>query len=173
LCHAAWPKPDFEDAEAAAEINWLIELVSGIRSVRSEMNVPPSATAPLVLVGANATTRERVARHDPAIRRLARVGEVGFSEAAPKGSAQIVMGEATACLPLGELIDLKAEGARLAKELAKNADEIGRIEKKLANPQFVAKAAAEVVEAEREKLAELQEARGRLDAALARLRDAG
>ena len=172
LCHAAWPTPDFEDAQAAAEINWLIDLVSGIRSVRAEMNVPPSATAPLVLVGAEAQTRERVARHDPAIRRLARVSEVGFSDAAPKGSAQIVSGEATACLPLGELLDLKAESARLAKELAKNGDEIGRIEKKLANPQFVAKAAAEVVEAEREKLVELQEARVRLDAALVRLRDA-
>ena len=172
LCHAAWPTPNFEDAQAAAEINWLIDLVSGIRSVRAEMNVPPSATAPLVLVGAEAQTRERVARHDPAIRRLARVSEVGFSDAAPKGSAQIVSGEATACLPLGELIDLKAESARLAKELAKNGDEIGRIEKKLANPQFVAKAAAEVVEAEREKLVELQEARVRLDAALVRLRDA-
>ncbi len=173
LCHAAWPVPDFEDAEAASEINWLIDLVSGIRSVRSEMNVPPSATAPLVLVGASAATRERVARHEPAIRRLARTGEVGFGDAAPRGSAQIVTGEATACLPLGELIDLKAEAARLEKELSKNADEIGRIEKKLGNPQFVAKAAPEVVETEREKQAELQEAHARLEAALARLRDAG
>src|SRR5690606_17495527 len=63
LCHAEWPTPDFQDAEAAAEINWLVELVSGIRSVRSEMNVPPAATAPLVMVGANSGTRERVARH--------------------------------------------------------------------------------------------------------------
>src|SRR5690606_32660478 len=105
--------------------------------------------------------------------RLARISEVGFAEAAPKGSAQIVAGEATACLPLGDLIDLKAEGARLEKELAKNADEVGRIEKKLGNPQFVAKAAPEVVEAEREKLDELREARARLDEALARLREAG
>ena len=64
LCHAAWPEPDFADPDAAAEINWLIELVSGIRSVRSEMNVPPSAIAPLVLVGANALTHERLSRHD-------------------------------------------------------------------------------------------------------------
>ncbi len=173
LCHAAWPTPDFEDAEAAAEINWLIDLVSGIRSVRSEMNVPPAATAPLVLVGANSVTRERAARHDPAIRRLARISEVGFAEGAPKGSAQIVAGEATACLPLGDLIDLKAEAARLTKELAKNADEVARIEKKLGNPQFVAKAAPEVVESEREKLDELREARARLEEALARLREAG
>lgn len=173
LCHAAWPTPDFEDAEAASEINWLVDLVSGIRSVRSEMNVPPAATAPLVMVGANATTRERVARHDPAIRRLARIGEVGFDATAPKGAAQIVIGEATACLPLGDLIDLKAEEARLSKELAKNADEIARIEKKLANPNFVAKAAPDVVDAEREKQAELVDAKAKLETALARVRDAG
>ena len=83
-----------------------------------------------------------------------------------------MLGEATACLPLGELIDLKAETARLTKELAKNADEIARIEKKLGNPQFVAKAAPEVVEAEREKQAEFEEARHRLETALARVRDA-
>jgi valyl-tRNA synthetase len=172
LCHAEWPQPDFTDDEAAAEINWLVDLVSGLRSVRSEMNVPPAAIAPLVIVGANAATRERAARHDPAIRRLARVGEVGFAGEAPKGSAQIVVGEATICLPLGNLIDLKVEVARLSKELAKNADEIGRIEKKLDNPNFVAKAAPEIVEAEREKLAELIEARNRLEIALGRVRDA-
>jgi valyl-tRNA synthetase len=172
LCHAEWPTPDFEDTDAAAEINWLVDLVSGIRSVRSEMNVPPAAIAPLVFVGAAAATRERAARHDPAIRRLARVGEVGFAEAAPKGSAQIVIGEATACLPLGDLIDLGAETARLTKELAKNADEIARLDKKLGNPNFVAKAAPEVVEAEREKLAEFAEARTRLEVALGRVRDA-
>ena len=172
LCHAAWPSSGFEDAEAAGEINWLVDLVSGIRSVRSEMNVPPAATAPLVVVGANAVTRERVARHQPALRRLARVGEVGFDSVAPKGSAQIVVGEATACLPLGELIDLEAEEARLARELAKNADEAARIDRKLGNPQFVAKANPEVVEGEREKLAELHEARRRLEVALSRIRDA-
>jgi valyl-tRNA synthetase len=76
LCHAAWPAPQFEDADSAAEINWLVDLVSGIRSVRSEMNVPQSAIAPLVVLGAGPATLARLARHDAAIRRLARVGEV-------------------------------------------------------------------------------------------------
>ncbi|MDZ7601836.1 MAG: valine--tRNA ligase, partial [Hoeflea sp.] len=67
-CHAAWPEPSFADAASADEINWLIDLVSGLRSVRSEMNVPPSAKAPLVIVGANATTAERLVRHEPAIK---------------------------------------------------------------------------------------------------------
>ena len=172
ICHAAWPADDFADQDAAAETNWLIDLVSAIRSVRSEMNVPPAAMAPLVFVGADAGTRERAARHDPAIRRLARIGEVAFAEAAPKGSAQMVVGEATACLPLGDLIDVSAESARLTKELGKNSDEIGRIEKKLSNEKFVANANPEVVDAEREKLAELVEARTRLQAALDRVREA-
>jgi len=173
LCHATWPEPSFEDAEAAAEINWLVELVTGIRSVRSEMNVPPSAMAPLVMVDANETTRERLDRQDQAIKRLARVEEVTFAENAPKGSAQIVIGEATACLPLGSLINLEVEAARLQKELAKVTEEVARVHKKLSNEKFVANAASEVVAGEREKLAELQETQERLNLALARVRDAG
>ena len=172
LCHAAWPQPDFADDAAAAEINWLVELVGGLRSVRSEMNVPPAAKAPLVMVGANAETRERVARHQPAISRLARVDEVAFADEAPKGSAQIVVGEATACLPLGSLIDTKAEAARLGREIERNRGEMARIEKKLGNEKFVANAPLEVVEADREKLAELAETGARLEQALSRLSDA-
>lgn len=172
LCHADWPAPEFEDADAAAEINWLIDIVSGIRSVRSEMNVPPAAIAPLVVVGGNSATRERIGRHEPAIRRLARVGDIGFVSEAPKGAAQIVVGEATACLPLGDLIDLQAEAARLSKEIAKLDGEAQRIEKKLSNDKFVANAPDEIVAAEREKLAEFQQARAKLETALARVRDA-
>jgi valyl-tRNA synthetase len=170
ICHARWPDPDFEDAEAAAEINWLVELVSGIRSVRSEMNVPAAAIAPLVVVGASDITRARLKRHDSAIKRLARIGAVTHADAAPQASAQIVVGEATVCLPLGDLIDLEAEAARLQKELAKVTEEVARIHKKLSNEKFVANAAPEVVAGEREKLAEYQEAQARLNVALSRVR---
>jgi len=170
LCHAAWPTPDFEDADAAADINWLIDLVSGIRSVRSEMNVPPSAIAPLVFVGANAETKQRLARHEAAIKRLSRVGEISHDDHAPAASAQFVIGEATACLPLGTLIDLDAEATRLRKELAKTTEEIARLHKKLSNEKFVANAPEEVVAAEREKLEEYREAQAKLDTALSRVR---
>ena len=173
LCHAAWPQPRFEEAEAAAEINWLVDLVSGIRSVRSEMNVPPAAIAPLVAVGADALTQERLERHQTAIARLARVGDVSHAAEAPRGSAQIVVGEATFCLPLGALIDLAAEAARLEKALAKSGDELARIDKKLGNPNFVEKADPEVVEAERAKRAELAAEADRLGTALRRVREAG
>ncbi|GAA2822842.1 valyl-tRNA synthetase [Aminobacter aminovorans] len=173
LCHAAWPAPDFEDVGAAAEINWLVDLVSGIRSVRSEMNVPPAAIAPLVFVGANAETLERLKRHQSAIARLARVGEITHEATAPKGAAQIVAGEATACLPLGSLIDLSAEAARLQKELAKTTEEIARLHKKLSNEKFVASAPEEIVAAEREKLEDYRRTQEKLDTALSRVRDAG
>jgi valyl-tRNA synthetase len=173
LCHAAWPSPDFEDADAAADINWLVDLVSGIRSVRSEMNVPPAAIAPLVVVGASAETQQRMERHASAIQRLARVGEISQQDAAPKGSAQIVLNEATICLPLGSLIDLSAEAARLQKELAKVTEEIARLHKKLSNERFVASAPEEIVAAEREKLDEYRDQQEKLSVALTRVRDAG
>ncbi|OQM75763.1 valine--tRNA ligase [Manganibacter manganicus] len=173
LCHATWPVPGFEDGEAAADINWLIDLVSGIRSVRSEMNVPPSAIAPLVVIDANDVTRQRLERHEAAIKRLARIGDISLATAAPKGSAQMVLGEATVCLPLGALIDLKAEAARLQKELAKVTEEIARLHKKLGNEKFIANAPDEIVAAEREKLAEYDETQARLSTALKRVREAG
>ncbi|MDK4713896.1 valine--tRNA ligase [Rhizobium sp. CNPSo 4039] len=173
ICHADWPAPSYADNVAADEINWLIDLVSGIRSVRSEMNVPPAATAPLVVVDANSLTRERLFRHDAAIKRLARVEAVSLADTAPKGAAQIVIGEATVCLPLGSLIDLSAEKARLEKAIAKNDQEIARIAGKLSNEKFVANANPDVVTAERERLGELEGQQASLKVALARVSEAG
>ncbi|MGQ5718350.1 valine--tRNA ligase [Pseudochrobactrum asaccharolyticum] len=172
LAHAPWPELKFEDASAADDINWLIELVSGIRSVRSEMNVPPSAQAPLAVLEANDLTKERLAHHDAAIKRLSRVADISLSDAAPKGSAQLVVGEATYCMPLGSLIDLGAEMARLEKENGKLAAEMEKIDKKLSNEKFVANAKPEVVEADRARFAELQEAQSKIAVAQQRLKDA-
>ncbi|OCP00939.1 MULTISPECIES: valine--tRNA ligase [unclassified Ensifer] len=173
LCHAEWPAPSYADDTAADEINWLIDLVSGIRSVRSEMNVPPAATAPLIVVGANNLTRERLQQHAQAIGRLARVEHIDHATVAPRGSAQIVVGEATACLPLGNLIDLSAEKARLEKAIAKVEAERERILGKLANEKFVANAKPELVEAERERLVELDLQKDSLGVALTRVAEAG
>ncbi|MET3612424.1 valyl-tRNA synthetase [Rhizobium aquaticum] len=173
LCHAEWPTPDFEDDAAADEINWLIDLVSGIRSARSEMNVPPAATAPLVVVGAHSLTEGRFDRHEAAVQRLARVEAISFADHAPKGAAQIVVREATVCLPLGSLIDLVAEKARLEKALAKVEADIAKISSKLSNEKFVENAKPELVEAEREKLAELEGQKASLLVALSRIAEAG
>lgn len=173
VCHADWPSPSYADNAAADEINWLIDLVSGIRSVRAEMNVPPAATAPLVVVKANNLTRERLFRHDAAIKRLARVEAISLADDAPKGAAQIVVAEATVCLPLGKLIDLSAEKARLEKAIAKTEGEISRIDGKLSNEKFVANANPDVVEAERERLEELKGQIASLKTALSRVSEAG
>ncbi len=173
LALAEWPELSFEDEESATDVNWLVDLVMGIRSVRAEMNVPAGAVAPIVVLEANATTIDRFARHDAAIKRLARVETVSFEQEAPKGSAQLVHGEATICLPLGSLIDLKAEAARMAKEAGKIAAEMEKIDKKLSNEKFVANAKEEVVQAERERLAELKDAAARVATAEARIREAG
>lgn len=173
LCHADWPAPEFSDKNSAADINWLIDLVTGIRSARSEMNVPPGATAPLVVVGANSVTQDRLLRHDAAIKRLARVEAITVADVAPKGAAQIVIGEATACLPLGSLIDLAAEKARIEKAIAKVDQEMARIAGKLGNEKFVANANPEVVAAERERYQELEVQKASLETALKRVLEAG
>lgn len=164
-----WPDLEFRDETSAADINWLIDLVTGIRSVRAEMRVPASAQAPIVVLEAGEGTRERFARHEAAIKRLARVEEISFAATAPSASAQLVLGEATICVPLGSLIDLDAERARLQKEVDKINQDIEKIELKLGNEKFVANAKPEIVEGEREKLEELKEAREKNGLALKRI----
>ncbi|TBW37982.1 valine--tRNA ligase [Siculibacillus lacustris] len=164
-----WPSAGATENDAAAEIDWLVGLITEIRSVRSEMNVPAAAQIPLVLVGANAVTRARAATHESAILRLARLSEIGFADAAPGASAQIVIGEATACLPLEGVVDVAAERVRLKKEVERLIQEIGRIDKMFANPQFMAKAKEEVIEENRDKREEYVARRAKVEEALARL----
>ena len=116
------------DADADEEIGWLVKLVSEVRSVRSEMNVPAGAKIPLALVGANKATRARAEAHEDTIERLARIDAISFAKAPPQGSAQIVLGEATAALPLAGVIDMGAERTRLAREIdkAQGRDREGR-----------------------------------------------
>ena len=171
LISAQWPQlpQTYVDPAAEAEIGWLVELVGEIRSIRAEMNVPPSARAPLAVIGANAETRERLARHRDLIVSLGRLESVREAAEAQAGSAPFVVGEATAALAIAQFIDLEAEKARLTKEIAALASDIDRTAKKLANADFVSRAPEEVVEENRERLAEAQEAKAKLEAALARL----
>jgi valyl-tRNA synthetase len=170
LILTGWPDlTGLEMADADAELNWLIDLISGVRSVRTEMNVPAGAKVPLVVTGAGDATRARLATHGAALARLARIESADHVAEMPKGAAQIVLGEATFGIPLAGLIDIEAEKARLGKEDTKLSDDIAKIEKKLGNPQFLEKAAEEVVEEQRERLAEAIDRRSRIRAALARL----
>ncbi|ACF01361.1 valyl-tRNA synthetase [Rhodopseudomonas palustris TIE-1] len=144
-------EPDFTDDAAEAEIGWVVDLVTAIRSVRAEMNIVPSTLTPLVLAGASADTNARASRWSDVIKRLARVGEISFADAAPQGAVQLLVRGEVAALPLKGVVDFAAEQARLEKELGKAEADIKRAEAKLANEKFVANAAEEVVEEEREK----------------------
>ncbi|MBX9706378.1 MAG: valine--tRNA ligase [Caulobacteraceae bacterium] len=171
LLGAAWPVlPDgLVDADAEAEIGWLVDLVGEIRALRGEMNVPPAAKPPLTFVQPDATTAARIDRHRDLILTLARVSDVGVAEAAPEGAVTIVSGGSAAALSLAGVIDVTAELARLTKEIAAAESDIGHVMKKLGNPNFVDRAAPEVVEEQRAKLAEAEATKARLQAALGRL----
>ena len=166
---AALDDRDFSDPAAEAEIGWLVDLVTEIRQLRAEMNVPPSAKPPLAFVAPDAATAERIDRHRDLILTLGRVSELASLEAAPEGAVTFVSGGATAALSLAGIIDLAAERARLEKEIAAFDSDIGHFGKKLGNPNFVARAAPEVVEEQRDKLAAAEAGKAKLQAALARL----
>jgi valyl-tRNA synthetase len=170
LCLSDWPVFDgLADAKADAEIGWLVALIGEVRSVRSEMNVPQGARIPLVLVGARKLERSRAEAYEDTIERMARIDKLSFARTAPKGSAQIVVGEITVALPLAGVIDMAAERARLEREFDKTQAEIGKIDSKLGNAQFVAKAPPEVVEENRERRAAFEATARKLKAALQRV----
>ncbi|NMN56344.1 valyl-tRNA synthetase [Xanthobacter sp. SG618] len=152
LALAPWPDlTGLEAPDAEAEVGWVVDLVTEIRSVRAEMNVPAGAQVPLVLVQPGAETTARVAAWDDAVRRLARLSDVSVSDQVPASSVQMVVRGEVVALPLAGVVDLGAELARLRKEEGKLDQEVARIDAKLSNESFVARAPEEVVEAEREK----------------------
>jgi valyl-tRNA synthetase len=169
LISQPWPAPAAIDASADVEMGWLVKLISDIRSARAELNVPARAKLKLLVVGANDTTQKRLDVHRAAIERLSRVEGIEAAATAPKAALQIVVGEAAYALPVGDVIDLKAEGARLQKEIKKLADEVGKIDAKLGNANFVSRAPEEVVEEQRERRTQAEQTRARLSTALERL----
>jgi valyl-tRNA synthetase len=165
-----WPHLDgLADPAAEAEIGWVVDLVSAIRSVRAEVNVPAGVSVPLVLVGASADARARAERWDEAVRRLAKVSEVRIATAPPAGAVQLVVRGEIAALPLAGIVDLANERARLAREAAKVEADIARIDGKLANPDFIARAPEEVIEGEQEKREAALARKAKIAEALARL----
>jgi valyl-tRNA synthetase len=171
LALTPWPAlTGLEDLAAEAEIGWLIELVTAVRSLRAEMNI--AVAIPLVLVGVSAETGARATRWAEFIKRLARVSEISSAAAVPQGSVQLLVRGEVAALPLIGVIDLAAERARLAKEMQKADADIARVDGKLNNEKFVANAPADIVEEEKEKRAEAVARRAKIAEALERLKGA-
>jgi valyl-tRNA synthetase len=169
----AWPQHDgLDDDVAEAEIGWVIDLITAIRSVRVEMNVPASTALPLVLSGVSPQTAIRARHWAEFVQRLARVSEISFADAAPQGAVQLVVRGEVAALPLAGVIDVAAEAARLAKEMARADADIARVDQKLGNADFLKRAPSEVVEGEHEKREEARARRAKIAEALERLKGA-
>jgi valyl-tRNA synthetase len=171
LTLSPWPLLNgLQDEEAEAEIGWVIDLISAIRSVRTEMNISPASQIPLVLASASDKTRSRADRWADMIKRQARIADISFVDAPPQGAVQLLVRGDIAALPLKGVIDLAAEKTRLEKELAKVDSDLARVNSKLGNAAFVARAQEEVVEAEREKREEALARRAKILEALERLK---
>jgi valyl-tRNA synthetase len=162
---------DFSDPAAEAEIGWVVDLVTAIRSVRAEMNIPPATLTALILAGVSEQTRERALRWSDVIKRMARLSDVSFAERPPEGAVQLLVRGEVAALPLKGVIDLAAESARLDKEIAKAEADIKRVDAKLSNEKFVANAPDEIVEEEKEKREAAIGRRAKILEALERLKN--
>ena len=170
LIHAKWPAPAATpDAEASAEIEWLIKLVSEVRTAKNELGIAPGARLNAFVRDANAKTAQRLTRQQAALARLARLDNVSTDAAPDGGAIQLVVDEATFVLPLAGVIDLDAERARITKGIEAASKEAASLAGRLNNPAFVEKAKPEAVDKARADHAEKSAEVERLQAALARL----
>ena len=165
-------EPDFSDPAAEAEIGWVVDLVTAIRSVRAEMNIPPATLTPLVLAAASAETKGRAQRWNDVVKRMARLADISFADSTPQGAVQLLVRGEVAALPLKGVIDFSAEKARLDKEIVKADADIKRVDAKLGNEKFVANAPDEIVEEEKEKREAAVARKEKILEALERLKNA-
>jgi len=171
LALSEWPSLEgVGDARAEAEIGWVIDLITAIRSVRAEMNV--NVPLPLVMIRVGDHVWERAQRWSEFIKRMAKISDVSRVPIQKPGTVPLVVRGETVGLVLSGLVDLAAEGARLAKEMAKADADIARVDAKLGNANFVARAPEEVVEEEKEKREEAQARKAKIAEAMERLRGA-
>jgi valyl-tRNA synthetase len=153
--------------DESRSVDMIISAITAIRNRRAEMNVPPSKRAKLFVVTKYRETFERTAK---ILEKLASASEVIITDKYEADDAVAIATEAGHLyIPLADVIDFEKERARLTLEMQKNAAEIERIEKKLANEGFVAKAPAAVIEGERAKLAKYLETREALALAISKL----
>ena len=171
LVHTDWPDygAGLVDAEADAEMGWIVALIEEIRSVRAQMHVPAGARVSLIALELAAAQVAALDRNRALVAKLARVERFDSAAEAPKGAVILTVRGASFCLPLADVIDIAAERERLGKAADKLAKEAAGIKAKLGNPAFVAKAPEEVVDENRARLEAAEEELGILRAAQARL----
>lgn len=170
LINASWPKNESFDTAAIGDIDWVIELIGSIRSLRAEMNLPAGAKLTVLLKGANADSLAHLLRFKPIICSLARLEDIcGYEDEITPDMVQSVFREASLLIPLKGVVDFAAERERLQKELAGLEQNLAGYERKLSNPNFVERAPAAVVEEEKRRRAEALENKAKVEEALARI----
>ncbi|MGO4571086.1 valine--tRNA ligase [Microvirga sp. 2TAF3] len=173
LALASWPLlGNLIDEKAEAELGWVVDLVTEIRSARSETNVPAGAQIPLALVSPAPYVKDRIAVWGDIIKRLARLSEISYADSAPKSSIQLLIRGEVAALPLEGVIDLAAERARLQKEIQKLDADIAKIDAKLGNADFIKRAPEEVIEEQHERREDATARKAKMEEALGRLKGA-
>jgi valyl-tRNA synthetase len=171
LVHADWPKYGSEliDAEADAELNWVIRMIEATNSARAQMGVPAGNFVPCVVKGFEATAQTAFTRNEAVIKRRARIESLTPVEDFPKGTVTLAVSGGTFGLPLADVIDVDKEKARLEKSLGKLAKELGGLRGRLNNPKFVDSAPEEVITETRENLAAREAEEAKLKEALERI----
>jgi valyl-tRNA synthetase len=171
LIAESWPVLDksLQDETAESDISWVIDIISGIRSLRAETNIPAGAKIPAILVGANQESRNLLERYQDEIDRLARLDYSTSADHMPKGAVSFVLDEAIVALPLTGILDVDAERARLNKEILRCDGEAAKINAKLGNDNFVSRAPEEVIDEQRRRLADYENEKLKYQNALAKL----
>ena len=170
LIHAAWPQSENIDSAAMNDIDWAIDLISAVRSLRSEMNIPAGAKLTLYLKGADAASAEHLQSFASIICSLARLEKTEiYTGEITSDMAQGVFREAVLLLPLKGVVDFAAERERLNKELENLNKNLEGYARKLGNPSFVERAPAAVVEEEKRRQTEALENKAKVEEALQRI----
>lgn len=166
LMHQSWPSTEpFADEAAAEEINWVIDMITELRSLRNDLGVPAGSKLPLTLVNAGAEIENRAMSHEDVLKRLARLEDISMTDATPEGAVTAVIGETMSALSVADIVDIDEARNRLDKELAQLDKDIKSTEGKLSNEKFVSRAPPEIVEENRERIRDWSARREKLKAA--------
>ncbi|WP_375210560.1 class I tRNA ligase family protein, partial [Hyphomonas jannaschiana] len=161
-----WPVfTGFHDEAATEEVDWVIDMITELRSLRNDLGVPAGAKIPLALVKAGPEIESRAMRHEDVLKRLARLEDIAFTDETPEGAVTAVFGETVAALQIADFVDIEEARKRLDKELGQIEKDITSTEKKLSNENFVARAPEEIVEENRQRLVDWAARREKLTAA--------
>ncbi|MFK7840410.1 MAG: valine--tRNA ligase [Bdellovibrionales bacterium] len=171
LINMQWPEygPELVDASSAQHMQWIINIISEIRSVRADMNVPGGAKIPLLVKDACDNSKQSFENYGEIIKRMARLESINFTNETPIGAIQTIVEPVTLMLPIADIIDLDAEKERLKKQLSKLENDIKKVSQQLDNKNFVERAPEDVIVEKQEQREAAQTTHAKISAALEQL----